>query len=596
MIIKFLICVFFLAINFSAVYAGFNELQPYPKNIEMYKQTVTLSNNNQIIVIAENKTEKKASKYFNHLINNKFGEKYKNSANSEDSKWKVLIKQINFDNRLHNRQYYKIAFNDNRKTIIISSPGQLGLLYGVVTFSDLIFTEQNQLKIQKHLIEDFPDYQRRLFVANPRAHDIPSLFDWALQNKLETIVLASRQHPWYEVTDKSLSVLKEIKKWKDEFGGPEVMQSHNIYEGRDIVISDDNDITALKNVIKTSYDYGIEKLMILSDDTPPYKFGEGYILTNENDKKTFSHFEAANTFLMNTLVEWFKTENMKIESYYVPAFYTYEEMHQGDMALFRGTPWEEGAFAPFYRDLNFIGKNMAEDIFLVWCGPYVRSRKITLEDLNDWTGNLSGRVPFLWDNTIYSHYPFTSTSMLTAWDNDLPDNFSKITAGNGMFINTDANSEAGVIGVITANDYLWNPANYEPARSLQKAVEREYGKNVSRLVMQFREVELEFRKTIGERKLWYASDSLWKQIRNIRFITGKNPFYYHLNYSRLKALRLQLKVSVPEPGSKDAFIKKCNVLSSKRDSILNEIKIQNKETYFRLQNLVEKIPDFNSIQ
>ena len=109
-------------------------------------------------------------------------------------------------------------------------------------------------------------------------------------------------------------VLREIKKWRDKFGGPEVMQSHNIYEGRDIIISNINDINSLKNVIKVSYEHGLKKLMILSDDTPPYKFGEGYILTDENDKEKFEHFEAANTYLMNELVKWFDNEKMDIES------------------------------------------------------------------------------------------------------------------------------------------------------------------------------------------------------------------------------------------------------------------------------------------
>jgi hypothetical protein len=393
-----------------------------------------------------------------------------------------------------------------------------------------------------------------------------------------------------------LNILKEIKKWRDKYGAPEIMQSHNIYEGRDIVISDQSDIDALKNVIKVSYEHGLRKLMILSDDTPPYKFGEGYILTDENDKNRFEHFEAANTYLMNELVKWFRKENMEIESFYVPAFYTYEEMHQGDMSLYLDTPWEKEAFEPFYRDLKYIGTYMDPSIYLIWCGPYVRSRKITIDDFNDWTKNLSGRVPFLWDNTIYSHYPFTSTSMLTAWNNQLPEDFHEITAGNGMFINNDANSETGIVGTITTNDYLWNPDAYDPGKSLENAIIREYGEEVKDIVLKFKEVELKIRKTIGERELWFEADSLWKQIRKVRYITGKNPFYYHLNYSRLKALRLQLKASVPDPEEKALFVEKLNDLFEIREKLLAEIKMENEASYLRLKDLTTEVPDIQKIK
>ncbi|UCH65267.1 MAG: beta-N-acetylglucosaminidase domain-containing protein [Ignavibacterium sp.] len=255
----------------------------------------------------------------------------------------------------------------------------------------------------------------------------------------------------------------------------------------------------------------------------------------------------------------------------MPAFYTYEEMHHGDMELFVRTPWEEQAFVPLKRDLNYIGKNMPENVFIHWCGTNVRSRKIAEEELKEWTNNLSGRVPFLWDNTIYSHYPFTSSSMFTSYENKFPENLHLKTAGNGMFVNGDVCLEVNRASMMTVNDFLWNSSVYYPKASLNNSIELLYGVENVDNILEYKNVELEIREKIGERELWYQADSLWKWIRKTRYTTEKNPFYYHLNYSRLKALRLQLKSSVPEPLPIEEFEQLMNDLVFKRKEIINNI-------------------------
>jgi hypothetical protein len=239
---------------------------------------------------------------------------------------------------------------------------------------------------------------------------------------------------------------------------------------------------------------------------------------------------------------------------------------------------------------------MPDNVYIIWTGPNVRSRKITLQDLNDWTELLNGRVPFLWDNTIYSHFSFTSTPLFTAYKNELPLDFHKHTAGNGMFLNCDANLENTRVAVITANDYWWDPENYNSEKSLNTAMENYYGKKYLKLLFDFKDVELMLRKKIGERKLWFEADTLWTIIRKIRFITEKNPFYYHLNYSRLKALRLQLKNSVPAAVSLEEFKKECLNLHTKRSEIIDQLRRIDNPLAERIKNISIPLPDFNSMQ
>jgi hypothetical protein len=470
------------------------------------------------------------------------------------------------------------------------------LLFGVVTFSKFITEENGIIKINLFNVSDWPQYRRRSISAVFTSSNVDSLLDFALMNKMETVAIAGRIYPWFKIENEYKKVLEEIKIWKDKFGGPDIMQMQNIYDKKMIEISNPDDIDCLKKVVKLGIICGVEKLMILADDTPPFKFGEGYILPGDNDKKQFKSMAEAHCYLITKIDDWIKSGNYNIELYYCPPFYTYEDMNYGDLDLYKNTPLEKDAFQPIKSYLNFIGLNMPHDVYIIWCGPNVRSRKITEHDLNDWTKLLKGRVPFIWDNTIYSHFPFTSTPLFTAYENDLPDDFYKLTAGNGMFLNGDANSEDTRTAAITANDYLWDPANYKPQKSLITAMENYYGKKYVNLLFDFKDVELALRKKIGQRKLWFESDTLWNIIRKIRFITDKNPFYYHLNYSRLKALRMQLKNSVPEPVSRKEFEKECLELNNKRNEIIRELGKMNKSLADRIKTILSPLPDFSLMQ
>lgn len=571
-------------------------IQPQPKEINFLNKAYRVNSQKEISISANIIEEKKAANYFVHLFEGKFGKEIKiNFESPNENQIKILFDLCEIKN-VDNTQFYEISINEEQNSINIKSPSQLGLLFGAVTLSEFFEKSNEKILINLFEIKDYPDFSRRIISANPKPEDIFVLMDFALKNKIETIAIASRQYSWFQVDNDYLLLFKKIKEWKDKFGGPNIMQMHNIYEEKQIEISSEKDLNGLKEVIKTGIENGADKLMILADDTPPFKYGEGYVLTSENDKQKFKHMADAHCYLMDEIKNWMLENSLYSELYYVPPFYTYEDMHYGDMELFKDTHWEDDAFKPLYRDLNYIGANMPEDVFIIWTGPYVRSRKISTDDIKDWTKNLKGTIPFLWDNTIYSHNHFISSPMFTAWENDFPSDFNTVTAGNGIFVNGDANSEDSKASVVTVNDYMWNSKNYSPEKSISFAMNRIYGKENTKLLLEFKEAELSLRKTIGERKLWFESDTLWSVIRKIRFTTGKNPFDYHLNYTRLKALRLQLKNSVPDPVNKNLFIEKCKSIYKTRNELLESLKTKLPVTAERLKKSVIELPDFNKIQ
>lgn len=571
-------------------------IQPEPKEVKSLGKTIVGNIGAKIIINTNNHNEKKASDYFEKIMTEKFdGNNLIIVRNvNEKSLIKILLKQIDKNEQVSN-QYYEIKCNINKKEITIHYKSQTGLIYAFVSLSECFVKNDDELKVNLFDIKDYPDFSRRIISANPKTDEVYELLDFALKNKIETIAIASRQYPWFQPSEEYKNLFNKIKTWKERYGAPSIMQMHNIYEERPIEISNTEDVDALKNVLKYGIENGADKIMILADDTPPFEYGEGYVLNSENDKKKFKHMAEAHCYLLDDIKNWMKKNSFESELYYVPPFYTYEDMHYGEMELYKNTPWEDDAFGPLHRELSYIGLNAPEDVYIIWTGPYVRSRRITGEDINDWTYNLKGVIPFLWDNTIYSHNAFISTPLFSAWDNKLPSDFSTRTAGNGMFINGSANSEDSKASVITANDYMWNTRKYSPEESLNKAMEKLYGKESAKILFRLKEVELELRKTIGERELRFESDSLWKIIRKVRYTHTKNPFYYHYNYSRMKALRLQLKGSVPEPTDKNVFMMQCSKLNEKREKLVHLLEERKPQVAKNITKSLIQHPDFKTI-
>jgi len=572
-------------------------VQPEPKQIINFNKSINLSVPAEILIPIRNDQEQKAFNYLVHLFDEKFNEKvnFRSEENEIQPHIKISLSKIIDTDEIPNDQYYRIKADLEKHEITIEYVSQTGLLYGIVTFAHFFEESDNEIRINLFEVIDYPDFTRRIMFANPGKEGINSVLDFAIRNKIESIAIPHRQYSWHKIDDEYKELFERIGKWKNKYGAPSIMQMHNIYDEKHIEISNRDDIDRLIEVIEMGVINGADKLMILADDTPPFKFGEGYILTSENDKQKFKHMADAHCYLLSELKQWFKDSALESELYYCPPFYTYEDMHYGEMELYKDTPWEADAFDPLYRDLNFLGLNIPDDVFIVWTGPYVRSRIITVKDINDWTYHLKGIVPFLADNTLYSHNPFITTPMFTAWDNNLPDDFNLRTAGNGMIINGNVDSEDSKVSFITVNDYMWNSKAYLPEASLNRAMHTLYGKNITELLLDLKEVELNLCKTIGERELWFESDNLWSIIRRIRYIHSKNPFDYHFNYTRMKGLRLQLKNSVPEPIDKKIFIEKCLTLEKRREEILEKIEIELPEVAENLKKLLVELPDFDLI-
>lgn len=567
------------AINFLWIECKTADIYPVPvfaNYTDNYFNLFDDDGNPLAILIASSDEEINAAKTFNRqLAKFNYGQlpiKEKQLLTKDNFQLIIYFSLESSSLSEYGNQAYSIQWNKTVKNSInVKGNSKQGLIYGSTSLSQLVIRNNSKVVLREAEILDYPKYSRRLFNSNPFPNHISNDLDWMVRYKIETISLHNKDYSWNTIDADLKKNLNEYSNWSKDFGGVNSLLMLNLYKGEPIEISNNNHILKLKEVIEEAYKSGVTRVMILADDTPPFEYGKGYILPSENDRKKFSTMAEAHSFLMNEIVRYTKSKNYSLEYFYCPAFYTYEEMHYGDMKLFLNTPWESDAYDPLKRDLRIISEKMPDEVLIMWTGPFVCSRKITDDDLADWTKNISGRKPFLFDNSIFADLEFTARTMFNAYGNDFPEQFELKTGGNGIFINGDGTGETSRAATMTANAYMWEGDRYKPENSLIEAIQKLYGNNSVNLMFRYKETELALVKEIKQRELWFEADQLWKSIRDTRFITEKNPFHYHLNYGRFKALRMQLKYSVPEPESFELFSQKCIELDKKRRELLKEI-------------------------
>lgn len=579
------------------------DIYPLPAEVKYSDRYYDLFDENgktSAVILYSSKEGERAARIFNRLL-----QKYDygilpliNNKNLIPPNTKIIFTFRNSTQlkKKYGEQSYSIKWNSGKVIDVILTGADLkGILYSAASLSQLVIRNNLRIMIREADITDYPSFTRRMFNSKPIPNHIQQDLDWMIRNKIETISFHNADYTWDKLDDELVSNLDQFANWSEKFGGIEGILLLNLYKGDPIEISNKDHLLKIKNVISSASKKGVKRVMILADDTPPFMFGEGYILPSQKDREKFSTMAEAHIYLMNELVAWSKKNKLSLEFFYCPAFYTYEEMHYGDMELYVDTPWEEAAYKPLKRDLKIIGDKMNKDVQIMWTGPYVCTRTLTDEDLKDWTNNLSGRVPFLFDNSIFSELEFTARTMFTAYHNNFPSKFGIKTGGNGIFINGDGVGETSRAATLTANAYMWEGDSYNPSVSLFNAMVKLYGVDAVNTMLKYKETELQLVREIKQREIWFAADELWKSIRDTRFITEKNPFHYHLNYGRFKALRMQLKYSVPEPEDYALFRKKCTELDNDRWLLIEEIeKLSFKRLSYTLQMEMVKLPDFDN--
>lgn len=120
---------------------------------------------------------------------------------------------------------------------------------------------------------------------------------------------------------------------------------------------------------------------------------------------------------------------------------------------------------PGRRYTRILAERLHPDIYLFWTGAEVGPLAITAQDVLKYRA-LAGHRIIIWDNyPVNDQHPALHLGPLTGRDPGLPEVVAGYI-GNPMGFQNEANR----LPMLTIADYLWNPAAYNPERSIGQAI------------------------------------------------------------------------------------------------------------------------------
>ena len=169
---------------------------------------------------------------------------------------------------------------------------------------------------------------------------------------------------------------------------------------------------------------------------------------NPYDEKAFGTARRADVHVLKTIVEKLNAEYPGTKLLYCPPFYWGP---RGGVAKWYGETREEY--------LSFIGKHLPDTVEIHWTGARVRSPAAKKEHVQ-WITEKIRRKPVFWQNWALNRHP---TDPIEEWPKWMYDGF--LADMNGYYINCPDN-----LLLATIADYCWNPAAYDPEKSIREAI------------------------------------------------------------------------------------------------------------------------------
>lgn len=348
-------------------------------------------------------------------------------------------------------------------------------------------------------IEDWPSFKVRILPYAAWAG--PEYMEWVAQYKLN---VAGIHYPvakeWRNLPEDYLKKSDAACKFAKDTGVIDAIQYLNPYvtypESSPVInLLNQGDIDQLVASFDHFLSSGGTMVSLCVDDF--------FRMTPEVRQRFESHSEAQ-AFLVNQVYQPLKKRHPNMTMIFCPQWYA------GVLQDREKSVGISDQTSNFSKDLGrhywYLFSHIPEDILVFWTGPKVRSHEITADQLSSFT-KIAGRKPLLWDNTFYDFHPTSFVENLFdpyPCDNKYPKDLYKYLDRQGIHLNSDYN-EVSKVGFLTASDYFWNPAAFDPEKSLKNALDRVAGPEATGLMIEFRDDAVDLYKLIRARERSDAS-------------------------------------------------------------------------------------------
>lgn len=328
-----------------------------------------------------------------------------------------------------------------------------GVVNALASFLQLVHVVDRRLVVDHARIADWPTFTIR-YTSEYRMLG-PEYFDWMMLYKINGFAAAYRVFDWRGLTGGQREQLRAIGGYIDRYDTLHFMaQLHLSGRAREGAIMDSRNPGHREQLFETIRELlelgNARHLWICYDDTrpelQPMEIEAGFTDPAEAHAALLEDIHAFATRLRpETVVGW------------VPV--PYQGRHH--------RRWRDDAPQRDYDTayLEVIRQWPVTNVPIVWTGPVTESRRITLEDIEDYYSRIAPEKPLsYWDNTWHYHQP------LRNFHARYPEGFVEHCVDAVSYINVNCALPIGQFFTVTANDYYWNPGAFDPKGSRKHAV------------------------------------------------------------------------------------------------------------------------------
>ena len=354
------------------------------------------------------------------------------------------------DIRLPSKEAYSLEVLPKERRIDLHVSSSRALLYALETIRQLSSPNDGGLRIPEAKVLDWPLFQFRGVVEgfyydpwswNQRREVIRKLSLF----KMNSYIYAPKHDPYHRerwrerypegwITEFG-KLVSTCKRWHVDF-------FFALSPGLSVIYSSREDEELILRKFLEMAEIGANGFCLFLDDIPEK-------LAHSEDLERYSSLAEAQADLVNRILRRLREE--------VP----------GAKMMFCPTRYAGTDLGRYFEELCRL---MDEEVLIMWTGPQVCSKRITVDDAKNLEKEAGDRL-VIWDNYPVNDYARNRLNLGPLKGRD-PRLYKLI---RGVFSNPMNEPYASLLPLATFADYLWNPESYDPADSWNRALKLLYG-------------------------------------------------------------------------------------------------------------------------